>query len=97
MRLWIVKSTVARMSAIREGSFIGTPAVNVGTRQEGRERGSNVIDVGHSRAEIVDAVRRQLEHGSYDPEPIYGDGRAGERIADILATVDFTIHKRITY
>src|SRR5438874_85354 len=48
-------------SAIREGSFAGTPAVNVGTRQKGRERGSNVIDVGYDRHEIVGAVRRQLE------------------------------------
>jgi UDP-hydrolysing UDP-N-acetyl-D-glucosamine 2-epimerase len=71
-------------SAIREGSFIGTPAVNVGPRQDGRQRGSNVVDVGYGRDEIADAVRAQLEHGPYEHEPIYGDGRAGERIADIV-------------
>src|SRR5437667_1472042 len=84
-------------SAIREGSFAGTPAVNIGTRQEGRERGSNVIDVGYDRREIVDAVRRQLEHGRYESEPIYGDGHAGERIADVLARCELRIEKRITY
>jgi UDP-hydrolysing UDP-N-acetyl-D-glucosamine 2-epimerase len=84
-------------SAIREGSFIGTPAVNVGPRQEGRQRGSNVVDVDYARGEIADAVTQQVEHGPYEREPIYGDGRAGERIADILATATFSIHKRIAY
>ena len=50
-------------SAIREGSFIGAPAINVGPRQEGRQRGSNVIDVGYDQAQIVGAVRVHLEHG----------------------------------
>jgi UDP-hydrolysing UDP-N-acetyl-D-glucosamine 2-epimerase len=84
-------------SAIREGSFIGTPAVNIGGRQEGRQRGSNVIDVGYDQGAIAGAVRRQLENGHYEREPIYGDGQAGERIADVLASVDLSIEKRITY
>lgn len=84
-------------SAIREGSFIGTPAVNVGGRQHGRQRGSNVVDIGYSSDEIADAVRAQVEHGPYGHDPIYGDGRAGERIAEILSTVDVKLQKRITY
>jgi UDP-hydrolysing UDP-N-acetyl-D-glucosamine 2-epimerase len=84
-------------SAIREGAFIGTPAVNIGSRQTGRQRGSNVTDVGYDRAEIVSGLRRQLEHGRYESEPIYGDGNAGERIAEVLATVEPSIQKRITY
>jgi UDP-hydrolysing UDP-N-acetyl-D-glucosamine 2-epimerase len=84
-------------SAIREGSFIGTPAVNIGPRQEGRQRGSNVVDVGYDRGEIADAVRGQLGHGPYEHEPIYGDGRAGDRIADVLADNEFSIVKRMTY
>jgi UDP-hydrolysing UDP-N-acetyl-D-glucosamine 2-epimerase len=84
-------------SAIREGSFAGTPSVNVGSRQEGRERGSNVLDVGYDRREIVAAVRRQLDHGRYESEPIYGDGHAGKRIADVLAQCELRIEKRITY
>ncbi len=35
-------------SGIREGAFIGTPVVNIGSRQDMRERGSNVIDVHNS-------------------------------------------------
>jgi UDP-hydrolysing UDP-N-acetyl-D-glucosamine 2-epimerase len=84
-------------SAIREGSFIGTPAVNVGPRQAGRQRGSNVFDAGYDRDEIVHAVQGQLDHGPYGHEPIYGDGRAGERIAEVLAEVEVSIQKRIAY
>ena len=37
-------------AALREGAFLGTPAVTVGTRQQGRERGTNVVDVEHDAA-----------------------------------------------
>ena len=84
-------------SAIREGAFIGTPAVNVGGRQDGRRRGENVIDADYDRGAIVDAVRFQLDHGPYESEAIYGDGRAGERIAEILARNEISIGKRIAY
>lgn len=83
--------------AIREGAFLGVPAVNIGTRQTGRERGSNVIDVGYDQGEIIDAVRRQARHGRYPSAHIYGDGRAGERIARILARCEVRVQKRITY
>jgi UDP-hydrolysing UDP-N-acetyl-D-glucosamine 2-epimerase len=84
-------------SGIREGAFIGTPVVNVGSRQEMRERGANVIETACERQAIADAIRRQVAHGPYAMEPIYGDGRAGERIADVLATCQPSIQKRITY
>jgi len=84
-------------SAIREGSFIGTPAVDIGVRQAGRQRGANVLSAGHDREQIVGAIRRQLEHGPYESEPIYGDGRAGERIADVLSRVEVRVQKRIAY
>ena len=84
-------------SAIREGAFIGTPAVNIGTRQAMRQRGANVVDVGHDRKQVADAVEQQMKHGPYPPEPIYGDGRAGERIADILSHCTVRLQKQITY
>jgi UDP-hydrolysing UDP-N-acetyl-D-glucosamine 2-epimerase len=84
-------------SAIREGAFIGTPAVNIGPRQDGRDRGSNVVDVDYDSAAIADATRTQMANGRYEMEPIYGDGHAGERIADVLARTTISIHKRITY
>lgn len=84
-------------SGVREGAFIGTPCVNIGSRQAGRERGKNVIDVNCDRHDIAAAIRKQIEHGKYESEPIYGDGNAGEKIADILSKVDVKIQKRITY
>jgi UDP-N-acetylglucosamine 2-epimerase len=83
--------------AIRECSFLGVPAVNVGSRQQGRERGVNVIDVDHDRAEIVSAVREHLGRGRAPSDHLYGDGRAGERIADCLARMPLTVEKRLTY
>ena len=82
-------------SALREGSFLGTPAVTVGTRQQGRERGPNLVDVGHDKTEIADAIRDQLAHGPYEPSSLFGDGTAGEKIADTLAAVRPSVQKRL--
>jgi len=84
-------------SAIREGAFIGTPAVNVGTRQSMRQRGSNIIDVDHDHKEIADAILQQMKHCRYISEPIYGDGHAGERIANVLSRCSWQLQKQITY
>lgn len=84
-------------SGIRESAFMGTPTVNVGTRQGGRERGHNVIDVDYDRRQIQDAVRRQIAHGRYAPDHLYGDGQSGKRIVEELAVFDFTLQKRIIY
>jgi len=84
-------------SAIREGAFIGVPAVNIGTRQTSRDRACNVIDVGYNKQEIAAAIRKQIKHGKYPSDPLYGDGNAGVRIADILATCDLTVQKKIMY
>jgi len=83
--------------AIRECSFLGVPAVNIGSRQEGRDRGVNVVDVPHDYAAIKEAVLRQAENGPLQIRPVYGDGNAGDRIADLLATVHLKIEKRLTY
>jgi UDP-hydrolysing UDP-N-acetyl-D-glucosamine 2-epimerase len=82
---------------IRESSYLGVPVVNIGTRQSGRERGTNVIDVPYDRKEIAGAIRHHLGNGTYPRDPIYGDGHAGERIADLLSSVPLTIEKRLTY
>ncbi len=84
-------------SGIREGAFIGTPVVNIGTRQDQRERGSNVINSEHDEASISAAIDRQLNHGKYKMEPIYGDGTAGIQIAEVLSTCSWKIQKRIAY
>lgn len=83
--------------AIRECSYLGVPAVNVGTRQQGRERGANVIDVDHDRHAIVAAARRHLSGQRPQRDTIYGDGDAGVRIAACLAERELAIEKRLTY
>ena len=82
---------------ISECSFLGVPVINIGSRQDGRERGANVIDVPDNREPILAAIRQQVNHGHYPQEMIYGDGKAGERIADLLARVPLLFEKRLTY
>ena len=74
-------------SGIREAAFLGLPSVNVGDRQIFREKGSNVISVPNSTAEIIDATLSQINHGRYERDFRFGKGDAGKRIADKLATI----------
>jgi UDP-hydrolysing UDP-N-acetyl-D-glucosamine 2-epimerase len=83
--------------AIRECSYLGVPAVNIGSRQLGRERGQNVIDVDHDRKEISEAVQTHIKRGKPKRDLLYGDGKAGGRIADRLSKVELKIEKRLTY
>lgn len=92
-------------SGIIEAPSFHLPVVNIGSRQNGRERSTNVIDVGYDRKKIIKAVEKAL----YDEEfrknvrkckNPYGDGKAGERIAKILAEIKITpelLQKKITY
>jgi UDP-hydrolysing UDP-N-acetyl-D-glucosamine 2-epimerase len=82
---------------LREGAFIGVPTVNVGSRQQGRDRSANVVDAGHDRALIVAAVKRQIAHGRYPSDHLYGDGEAGPKIAAVLARAPLRVQKRLQY
>lgn len=78
-------------SGIIEAASFGLPVVDIGIRQQGRERGRNVLQAEPSAASILDRVstarsegfRRSLE-GMENP---YGDGRAAGRIVAVLASV----------
>ena len=88
--LRVVSAMVGNSSSgIVEAPSFKLPVVNIGTRQHGRLRAQNVIDVGHGRNEIVAAVKTAL----YDPSfharvqaciNPYGDGFAAPRTVDIL-------------
>ena len=83
-------------AALREGSFLGTPAVTVGSRQQGRERGPNLVEVEHDRAEIADAIRDQLAHGPLRAEPrCSATAPPGAKIADKLAEVRPSVQKKL--
>jgi UDP-N-acetylglucosamine 2-epimerase len=84
-------------SFIREGSFLGVPAVLVGDRQEDREHGKNITFSGYDKDEIILKVKRQLDHGRYAQDNLFGAGKAGEMIAAKLAEIDLIINKRMTY
>lgn len=84
-------------SGIRESAFLGTPGVNIGTRQLGRERGHNVIDVANDRVAIVEAVRYQIAQVRYEPDYRYGDGFAAEKIVNVLKDCPLNIQKQIAY
>jgi len=92
-------------SGIIDAPSFGLPAVNIGNRQEGRERGDNVIDVGHNRLEIIKAVKKALNDEDFlnkvkrGTNP-YGNGKASKRIAEVLSAIEITpqlIQKKITY
>lgn len=72
-------------SGIIEAASFGTPVVNIGSRQHMREHGPNVVDVPAEAAAIAKALRAQREHGRWACENPWGDGHAGERIAQLLA------------
>ena len=82
---------------IRECSFLGVPAVNIGSRQKGRERGRNVMDVNYDRREISDAIRYQLNNSRYPSDYTYGNGHAGEQIANLIADAPLRIEKILAY
>lgn len=73
-------------AGIIEAASFGTPVLNVGPRQNLRERNANVVDVPSAADALADGVARLLAHGRFPLQNIYGDGRAGERITRLLAT-----------
>jgi len=82
---------------IRESSYLGVPVVNIGSRQAGRDRGANVLDASYDRSQIQQAILRQCSKGRYPSDQLYGDGRAGQRIAELLADTPLQIEKKLTY
>lgn len=82
---------------IRECAYLGIPVVNIGSRQTGRERGANVIDVDYSLSNIRTAILTHLEHGRYPSNNIYGDGNAGVEIAKSIANWKLSFDKKIVY
>jgi UDP-N-acetylglucosamine 2-epimerase (non-hydrolysing)/GDP/UDP-N,N'-diacetylbacillosamine 2-epimerase (hydrolysing) len=88
-------------SGIMETPSLALPCVNVGIRQQGRERAPNIIDVPADVDAILEGLQRALSsafraalQGMRNP---YGDGRAGSAIARILADTPLgtaLLHKR---
>lgn len=85
-------------SGIREGAFIGTPVVNIGSRQDGREKGPNVIDCNNTTEDIYRSIILQCKKKRFKSSKIYGDGKAGLKIARILSKIEnIKVQKKIIY
>lgn len=79
-------------SGIKETPVFGCPTVNIGSRQSGRLRGRNVIDVNYDTQAIVDAVMLCMKDEGFrrvsrETDNPYYLGDAGKKIADVLARV----------
>lgn len=91
-------------SGIKESPAFMCPTVNIGSRQDGRLRGENVLDVGYDASEIAAAVHRCITDERFrqvcrtSDNPYYL-GDAGPKIAEVLARVPLDqalIRKRMT-
>ncbi|MEO0787844.1 MAG: UDP-N-acetylglucosamine 2-epimerase [Bacteroidota bacterium] len=83
-------------AGIRECSYLGIPVVNIGSRQNRRERGSNVIDVGYNRIEIRDAINQAIQKPR-TRDFIYGGGQAGKKMASLLSEITLDYKKVLRY
>jgi len=92
-------------SGLIETPIFGLPSLSVGSRQTGREHGNNVIFVGHDQLSVESGLRRVLYDVEFrqscrEARNPYGDGRAADRISEVLATVELTpefLIKKLTY
>lgn len=78
-------------SGIIEAPAVGTPTVNIGTRQHGRPKSPSVIDCGEDKDSIVDGIRRASVRGriaATNAGLLYSDGNVSERIVRVLVNVD---------
>lgn len=85
-------------SAIRDCSYIGTPAVNIGSRQNSRLKSKNVLDVKNNAKDILKAINIQLKRKKFPPSKLYGSGNAAKKIISIiLKTKHINVQKKISY
>lgn len=82
---------------IRECAYLGVPVVNIGSRQNKRDRGNNIIDVTYNEKEIRDAITQWKSTARPQGSTVYGGGEAGKEIAALLAACPLKFHKTINY
>lgn len=82
---------------IRECAFLGVPVVNIGSRQNRRDRGQNVVDVGYDATSIQQAIQHWITHQKPASSHVYGGGDAGQQIAQRLVDLPLVFHKTLQY
>jgi len=70
-----------------EAAILGVPCVNIGPRQNGREKPGNVIDCDYGEKATHTAMIAAMKKPKAAIRHPYGDGRASERIAETLAVM----------
>ena len=81
-------------AGIKECSYLGTPVVNTGGRQQGRLHADNVVHVAYDPEEICRAVTAQVHHGRYAASLIYHQANTSQTIVDLLAGIELYTQKR---
>jgi UDP-hydrolysing UDP-N-acetyl-D-glucosamine 2-epimerase len=81
-------------AGIKECSYLGTPVVNIGARQQGRLAGDHVVHVGYDTDEIRAAIVRQMAAGRAAPSTLYYRPDTSRQIVDVLAGIDLYTQKR---
>ncbi len=98
--LKLLKSSICLIGnssvGIRECEYLNIPVINIGTRQNRRQRGNNVIDVNYDKEKIVSSFN-EIKNMKPISLNIYGEGNAGIKIADKLSEIDLIFHKTITF
>ena len=84
-------------AGIRECSYIGTPVVNIGNRQLGREKGLNVLNSEYDWSTILQSTEKQMSSDKYHQNNLYGDGSAGIKISKLLEEQSPSIYKKLSY
>lgn len=82
---------------IRECAYLGVPVVNIGSRQNKRDRGMNVVDVDYDETKIEEAIKACIKTQNRTKSNVYGGGTAGKKIADLLSILPLQFHKTINY
>ncbi|MBS3121394.1 UDP-N-acetylglucosamine 2-epimerase (hydrolyzing) [Candidatus Woesearchaeota archaeon] len=91
-------------SGIIESSSFKLPVVNIGIRQEGRERSNNIINVEHNKEKIILAIKKALSitfrNSLRDCKNPYGNGKTAQEVVNVLSSIKINsklLQKKITY
>ena len=74
-------------SICKESSILGTPAVLIGSRQENRLIGRNILKVPCEEYEIKNAIEYQLKHQRYKPDKVYYRNNTSRKICNQLQKI----------
>ena len=75
--------------------MLRSACVNIGSRQNNRERAENVIDAEHKRSDIYKKMMLQYEKKRYSRSLMFGQGDSGKKMVDVLENIDISIKKGI--